>query len=131
MGGVGWWGGGGEFGVEFKPLSNSLKPSHQTFGNLTLPPSVFTLTSIDAEGVGDMVLNAWLSSGYSPEYVLSEPMHTRSGSGTGGSRGRMESLGYRWMGRWGWNDAFERVRRCGEEEGGGGGGEDAGPWWGG
>ena len=33
----------------------------------------------------------------------------------------MEGLGYRWMGRWGWNDAFERVRRCGEEEGGEGG----------
>ena len=38
-------------------------------------PKRFGVLSIDAEGVGDKVLHAWVDAGYRPEMIVYESMH--------------------------------------------------------
>ena len=37
----------------------------------------FAILSIDAEGVGDRILHAWIEAGFRPEFIIYEAMHNK------------------------------------------------------
>ena len=69
-------------------------------------PTRFGILSIDVEGAGAAVLQAWLNSSYDPEYIVYEPMHS------GKMHQALRWHGYRYVRRLGWNQIWERTPRC-------------------
>lgn len=65
----------------------------------------FGLLSVDAEGVGDTVLHAWLDAGWRPEFVIYEPMHNKEPSSV--TTKYMEGLGYALLRKVSWDYVYE------------------------
>jgi hypothetical protein len=65
----------------------------------------FGLLSVDAEGVGDKVLYAWMKAGYRPEYIVYESMHNEDPFWK--TRKILEEYNYRFMKTIGFNRMFE------------------------
>ena len=70
-------------------------------------PKRFGVLSIDAEGVGDKVLHAWIDGGYRPEMIVYESMHNIESFED--TKSYLEKHEYRFLKTLGFNHMFEYV----------------------
>ena len=68
-------------------------------------PKRFAILSIDAEGVGDRVLHAWIEAGFRPEFIVYEAMHNHEKMEA--TTAYLSTAGYRQMVKLRWNYFFE------------------------
>ena len=61
----------------------------------------FGVLSIDAEGVGDKVLHAWIDGGYRPEMIVYEKMHNVERFDV--TKAYLEGYGYKYLIKLGFN----------------------------
>lgn len=70
-------------------------------------PKRFGILSVDAEGVGDKVLHAWIDGGYKPEIIVYESMHNIESFED--TKSYLEKHEYRFLKTLGFNHMFEFV----------------------
>merc|ERR1719174_981549 len=69
----------------------------------------FAILSIDAEGVGDRILHAWIEAGFRPEFIIYEAMHNKEELRV--SKAYLSSNGYRFLETRRWNHYFQNIDR--------------------
>ncbi|KAK7462104.1 hypothetical protein BaRGS_00038476 [Batillaria attramentaria] len=76
-----------------------------TFAKKYSVPTNFGILSIDAEGVGDVILHQWLDGGFRPAYILYEQLHNKEPISV--TAEYMTSKGYKFLTTLGWNYIYE------------------------
>ena len=98
-------GGGGSTRQRPRTIEVDVLPAQDVATRCNGIPRRFGVLSVDAEGVGDLVLHDFLDNGYRPEFIIYEPMHNSEPWEV--TLQYLEGLKYKWLQKRGWNHILE------------------------